>query len=124
MSNTHVDLLILGAGWTSTFLEPLCRERQISFAATSRPENPKPDTIPFRFDDTDAHPDRAQFTALPSAQTVLITFPINAAGASERLVRLYEDTHRGHAPAFIQLGSTGIWGVRASPAVVLVCAQC
>lgn len=111
MSDKHVELLILGAGWTSTFLVPLCEERQISYAATSRPANPKPNTIPFEFNDEDEHPDKAQFTSLPSAKTVLITFPIKAKGASERLVNLYQETHQGHKPAYIQLGSTGIWGV-------------
>lgn len=119
MSEKHVDLLILGAGWTSTFLEPLCNERHISYAATSRPANPKPNTIPFEFNDKDEHPDKAQFTTLPSATTVLITFPINAKGASEKLVKLYKDTHQGHKPAFIQLGSTGIWGVSISLYLVL-----
>lgn len=111
-SGKHVDLLILGAGWTSTFLIPLCVYRQVSYAATSRPSAPKPNTIPFDFDEKDENPDPAQFAALPGAKTVLITFPIYAKGASERLVRLYQGTHQDEKPGFIQLGSTGIWDVR------------
>lgn len=114
-STAQVDILILGAGWTSTFLIPLCVDRQVSYAATSRPARPTPGTVPFEFDEHDAHPDRGQFAALPGASTVLITFPIDASGASERLVRLYEETHAGAKPRFVQLGSTGIWDVR-SPA--------
>ena len=112
-----VDLLILGAGWTSTFLVPLCLSRRVSYAATSRPAHPKPDTIPFEFDEHDPSPDPAPFALLPRARTVLITFPVKQSGASERLVRLYEKTHvRSDTEAdvktgFIQLGSTGIWDV-------------
>ncbi|KAI0080934.1 hypothetical protein K474DRAFT_45032 [Panus rudis PR-1116 ss-1] len=114
-----VDILILGAGWTSTFLIPLCTSNNISYAATSRPsENdpskPKtPDTILFEFDPNSDDP--KPFEVLPKAKTVLITFPIRVKGASERLVRLYQETHAGDVngevlqTAFIQLGSTGIW---------------
>lgn len=111
-SAKHVDLLILGAGWTSTFLIPLCTEQRVTYAATSRPSHPQPDTIPFEFDDKDESPDPTLFAALPSAKTVLITFPITAKGGSERLVKLYKDTHHDALPGFIQLGSSGIWEVR------------
>ena len=109
--NAPVELLILGAGWTSTFLIPLCKSRGVSYAATTR--NGHDDTIVFEFDP--ASDDSAPFTVLPSARTVLITFPLYTPGASERLVRLYEQTHldvSGSKPGFIQLGSTGIWDVR------------
>ena len=108
-----VDVLILGAGWTSTFLIPLCNSRGVSYAATSRPSNPKPDTISFAFDEHDPSPDPAQFAALPPAKTVLITFPIRLSGASERFVRLYEQTHKNLQPGFIQLGSTGMYEASA-----------
>lgn len=102
------DLLILGAGWTSTFLIPLCKDRNISYAATSR--GGRDDTIPFEFDPTSDDP--TPFQSLPHAKTVLITFPIKVAGASTRLVKLYQQTHvEGPQAAFIQLGSTGIWDV-------------
>ncbi|KAI9000469.1 hypothetical protein BD414DRAFT_405962 [Trametes punicea] len=101
-----VELLILGAGWTSTFLIPLCTARGVSHAATSR--NGRDGTIAFEFDPHSLNP--RPFQALPNAQTVLITFPIKVGGASERLVRLYQQTHgEGPKTAFIQLGSTGIW---------------
>lgn len=108
MSTSTVDLLILGAGWTSTFLIPLADSRGVSHAATSR--SGRDNTIAFEFDPTsdDAKP----FEALPNAKTVLITFPIYVSGASETLVRLYQRTHEdGPKTAFIQLGSTGIWDV-------------
>jgi hypothetical protein len=104
------DLLILGAGWTSTFLIPLCQELGISYAATSR--TGRDGTLSFLFDQ--ASEDPAPFRVLPEAKTVLITFPINSKGASERLVRLYTITHgqRKREVRFIQLGTTSIWGVR------------
>ena len=87
----------------------LCNARQISYAATSRPKAPKPDTIPFEFDETDEHPDPKQFAALPGATSVVIVFPIRAKGASERLVKLSQQTHEGEKSGFILLGSSGIW---------------
>ncbi|KAI0661845.1 hypothetical protein C8Q70DRAFT_681992 [Cubamyces menziesii] len=105
---TAVDLLILGAGWTSTFLIPLCQARGISYAATSR--SGRDGTLAFAFDPHARDP--APFRVLPDAQTVLITFPIKVEGASRALVELYQQTRHAAEPgktAFIQLGSTGIW---------------
>lgn len=119
-TSSPIDLLILGAGWTSTFLIPLCISEGITYAATSRspskPKSPYP-TIPFEFDPLSDDPE--PFKSLPDAKTVLITFPIRVGGASERLVRLYRETRTSGGEAevggvktgFIQLGSTGIWDV-------------
>ncbi|KAF7972439.1 hypothetical protein HWV62_18016 [Athelia sp. TMB] len=101
-----VDILILGAGWTSTFLLPLCASTHTSCAATSRAG--RAGTLPFTFD-PHAPPDPAQYAALPRAETVVITFPITVPGASGRLVEAYRGAHGG-AGRFVQLGSTGIWG--------------
>lgn len=99
----HVDLLILGAGWTSTFLLPQLDSHHISHAATTRAGSPT--TIPWTFDPATTDP--AAYARLPSATTVLITFPITAEGGTKRLVDLYTLTH---APAhFIQLGTTSVW---------------
>ncbi|KAJ7767190.1 hypothetical protein B0H16DRAFT_1453522 [Mycena metata] len=103
-----VDILILGAGWTSTFLIPLCQESNITCAASTR--SGAASTIPFEFQPNSDDPE--PYKALPDAKTVLITFPITVSGASERLVRLYTSTRRhsaGDPPAFIQLGTTSIW---------------
>ncbi|KAI0342619.1 hypothetical protein BDW22DRAFT_1374828 [Trametopsis cervina] len=106
-----VDILILGAGWTSTFLIPLCLARSISHAATSRTSNPKPDTIPFEYDQKEVAPDEAAFKLLPDAKTIVITFPITVPGATKRLVRLYEKTRSTgvQRAAWIQLGTTSVW---------------
>jgi hypothetical protein len=111
-----VDILILGAGWTSTFLKPLCESRKISVASTTR--SGLTDTIQFTFDPTSDDP--KPFDVLPKAKTVLITFPIAIKGAPDRLVRLYTQTHSqvndedAAKTAFIQLGTSTMWSVSLS----------
>lgn len=108
-SSLHaVDILILGAGWTSKFLIPLCESKGISYAATSR--SGREGTTPFIFDPEETKDDPAKYEQLPYAQTVIIVFPIIVKGATERLVRLYRKTHADEA-RFVQLGTTGIWDV-------------
>lgn len=116
LSFSSVDILILGAGWTSTFLIPLCEANDVSYVATTRHQvrlsSANPKLVYFDYDPTSSDPE--PFKALPDARTVLITFPIKLKGASERLVKQYEETHKSSkgTAAFIQLGSTGIWDVR------------
>jgi hypothetical protein len=105
-----VELLILGAGWTATFLRPLLRARGIAHAATQRAPAPGADTLAFAFDPESD--DAAPFAALPDARTVLVTFPIKVSGGSRRLVDGYMRTRKaGGSVLFVQLGSTGIWDV-------------
>ena len=103
-------LLILGAGWTATFLIPLLRTRKLSFAATTRDGRKvaEAETIKWSFD---SEGDSAQFSELPLAKTVLITFPLNGKGQSQLLVSGYSHAHKGKDVRFIQLGSTGIWQI-------------
>lgn len=117
-----VDLLILGAGWTATFLIPLLQSpthsSRLTFAATTT--NGRQvcgvDTIPFRFDPDSKDP--APIASLPRARYVLITFPLTGEGQSKWLTETYEQTHprrtgidgkEGRKYRFIQLGSTGVW---------------
>jgi hypothetical protein len=106
-SSSSVDILILGAGWTSAFLIPLLKEQKVEYAATTRSGHDN--TLTFTFDpqSNDAQP----FRVLPNAHTVLITFPIYGAGGSARLLKLYQETHPDTSARFIQLGSTGIYDV-------------
>lgn len=101
----RVELLILGAGWTSEFLIPLLQFNEVSFAATSR--NGREGTIPFNFDPSSGNV--GQYKSLPNAATVLITFPVT--GNVEALVGGYNKTRsgtgRGVSVNWIQLGSTG-----------------
>ncbi|KAK8038296.1 hypothetical protein PG994_015063 [Apiospora phragmitis] len=109
----EVELLVLGAGWTSTFLLPILEKQGTQYAATTT--DGRDGTIPFRFDpDSD---DEGQFRRLPAATTVLITFPLKNKGPARRLTTLYANTHQGSSgsekkqqqPNFIQLGVTSIW---------------
>ena len=106
-SEDTVDLLILGAGWTSTFLIPLLQRSGISHAATTT--TGRDGTIPFLFDPES--PDTSPFTLLPSAKTILITFPLKGPGPPTHLVSSYASTHPGAASSvrYIQFGVTSIW---------------
>ncbi|KAM7207878.1 hypothetical protein V8F20_001672 [Naviculisporaceae sp. PSN 640] len=123
----ELDILILGAGWTATFLIPLLTERKISFAATTTTGRTVADhpTIPFKFDPSDENI-KSRIAALPRARTIVITFPLTGEGPSRLLAETYENTHlrssscspsSNSLPAndspkhfhFIQLGSTGVW---------------
>jgi hypothetical protein len=110
-----VDLLILGAGWTSHFLIPLLKDESISFAATTTTGHDS--TIPFKFDPDST--DTTPYRQLPSAKTVLVTFPLKGPGQSKLLTSLYRSVH-GNENFWIQLGSTGIftaphWNDYSSP---------
>ncbi|KAK6088113.1 major royal jelly protein [Seiridium cupressi] len=101
----QVDLLVLGAGWTSEFLIPLLEKKKILFAATTT--NGRDGTIPFKYDPESE--DEGQFKRLPTAVTVVISFPLKGKGQSSHLTKLYQKTHEGSKPQFIQLGATSIW---------------
>lgn len=112
----ELDILILGGGWTATFLIPLLREQNLSFAATTTDGRQVAGsrTLKWRFDPGASRPDQYDaFSSLPRARHVLITFPLKDRGQSELVVRTYSATHGGEEGAvssrFIQLGSTGIW---------------
>ncbi|KAL9102424.1 MAG: hypothetical protein Q9163_002416 [Psora crenata] len=85
----EVDILILGAGWTSTFLLPLLESHHLTYAATTRSGHDN--TIPFTFDPTSSS--HAPYSRLPSARTILITFPLVGRGQSQTLTTLYAATH-------------------------------
>lgn len=107
-TTSSCDLLVLGAGWTWSFLKPLLTESHssISFIATTR--DGRDGTLKWSWDSESD--DEQQYYALPRAKTVLIVFPIKGAGASKRLLQGYEAVH-GSTVRWIQLGSTGIYDV-------------
>ncbi|KAL0263210.1 hypothetical protein SLS55_002188 [Diplodia seriata] len=104
MSPSSVDLLVLGAGWTSTFLIPQLDAASISWAATTTTGHDG--TIPFKFDPHSS--DQAQYDKLPAAKTVLVTFPLKGPGQSRHLTSMYRKSH-GDENNWIQLGSSGIF---------------
>ncbi|KAG4438192.1 hypothetical protein IFR05_006316 [Cadophora sp. M221] len=132
---TTVDILILGAGWTSTFLIPLLEYQHITHAATTT--TGRDGTLKFQFSlpkKHDEEPDLKPYSALPAAKTVLITFPLRGAEETKYLVESYIKTHSHSAttsssqigligedsetdtkPSFIQLGSTGLFTIPSQP---------
>jgi hypothetical protein len=109
VADQTVDVLILGAGWTSTFLIPALKDNNLRFSYTTR--DGRGDSIKFNFDASEQG-DLESFRILPRATTILISFPLHGKGPSKRLVENYRKTHESsHVRSlFIQLGSTGIWG--------------
>lgn len=114
-----VDLLILGAGWTSTFLIPLLQKEKITYAATTT--TGRDGTYKFNFSHSDSTKEETQedglhqYAALPSAKTVLITFPITSKEGMRHLCEFYGKTHENENEPYqwIQLGSTGIWSIES-----------
>ncbi|EHK99327.1 hypothetical protein M7I_4792 [Glarea lozoyensis 74030] len=106
-----VEILILGAGWTSTFLIPLLKKQNISFGATST--TGRDGTFKFKFEHDECDEAKKQYRDLPAAKTVLITFPLKGKGESSHLVKSYSQAHGGEESKFqfIQLGSTGIFTI-------------
>ncbi len=103
-----VDILILGAGWLSTFLIPLCNERGLTYAATTR--DGRDGTLTFVFDPSSDEIET--YRNLPDASTVLITFPITESGGPTKLVNLYTASRQSAVqPRFLLLGATNIWEV-------------
>ncbi|KAF7189759.1 hypothetical protein HII31_08866 [Pseudocercospora fuligena] len=109
-----LDILILGAGWTSTFLIPLLQSQNATFAATTRDGRTVSGskTIKWSFDPSSKSPE--QFSPLPQAKNILITFPLTGPKQSKTLVSGYTNYHKLRSASevlFIQLGSTGIWQI-------------
>ncbi|KAG9204315.1 hypothetical protein G6514_001389 [Epicoccum nigrum] len=103
----EADILILGAGWTAGFLIPQLQKAGLTYAATTT--SGRDNTIPFQFDPESGSAE--PYKRLPSARTVLITFPLKGHGQSKTLVGLYRAAH-GAKNNWIQLGSTGIFNRR------------
>lgn len=99
-----VDILILGAGWTSTFLIPLLDKSHVTHAETTT--TGRDNTIPFTFDPSSTSTE--PYKNLPPASTVLITFPLKGHGQSKLITDLYRAVH-GDSNNWIQLGSTFIF---------------
>ncbi|KAI8451185.1 hypothetical protein BY996DRAFT_7318986 [Phakopsora pachyrhizi] len=128
-SDDPIDLLILGAGWTSNFLVPyIDNHTELTYASTTRSGGGKFDSIRFdyRYDPSlrdepeEMNRQLETFRKLPYAKMVLITFPITEDGGGENLLKLYSQTHRSknldvdgkgqrQVVDVIQLGSSGIY---------------
>ena len=105
-----VDVLILGLGWTSTFLLPRLEQHNppLSHAGTTR--DGRDGSVPFNFDPADVEGAKKQLLKTPLARTVLITFPVRGPEAIETLLEAYASTHPGSNDVrYVLLGATTIW---------------
>ncbi|KAF2225829.1 hypothetical protein BDZ85DRAFT_258154 [Elsinoe ampelina] len=109
----QVDLLILGAGWTATFLLPLLRDAHLSHALTTTSGRTVDSTPSLKFKYDPSATDQSYFSTLPAARYVLITFPVKSNEEAAKLVNAYLETHPRvqETVRWIVLGSTGIWQV-------------
>ena len=116
-SDAVVDVLILGAGWTSQFLVPLLEKENLSYTLTTRTGKVK-DCCAGKYDDSKILPfqfdagseDDSQYAQLPTARSVIITFKVEGADAARKLLETYRRTHIGaELCRWILLGSTGAY---------------
>ncbi|EGF81427.1 hypothetical protein BATDEDRAFT_36793 [Batrachochytrium dendrobatidis JAM81] len=114
-STSHIPLLVLGKGFIGSYVVDLCTSSSIPVASTTT--TGRDDTIPFKFDPLATLPstqdDRSstdQYYNLPTALTVLITFPMMGSHVPTVFSMLYAHTHPLHpSPNLILLGSTSAW---------------
>lgn len=112
-----VDILILGAGWTSQFLVPLLESQHISYAlstpqgtinkfCTGKYDDSKIVAFQFRPEDVDEF----EYATLPTATTVIVTFPLKDKGSAKTLVETYNKVHAGFIHTqWILLGSSSVY---------------
>lgn len=79
-----VSILILGFGWTGDFLAEQLDTNHISYASTTR--DGRHDTIAW---DLGSDPSTVDVSALPLAETVVVTFPVKDAQLMKRLIDTY-----------------------------------
>jgi hypothetical protein len=108
-----VDILILGAGWSSGYLIKLLEQHRVFWAGTRRTEQDGRIVFEFGMDPVSI---TTPFEDLPYAKTVLITFPVVGEGQAKRLVECYQKAHpkkenEEQSRLFIQLGTIWIWWV-------------
>lgn len=112
-----VDVLILGAGWTSQFLVPLFESQYITYAL-STPQGTINKFCTGKYDDSKIvafylrpdDPDESEYATLPTATTVIVTFPLKDKGPAKKLVETYNRVHAGSIHTqWILLGSSGVY---------------
>lgn len=94
---TIPSVLVLGQGFVGSYLAAALRERQISYAATTRDGRDK--TIEWQMSsDTTPTGMFVDCSALPAANYVVVTFPLQGQAAAEALVNSYTKHHCHKAP--------------------------
>ena len=102
-----LDVLLLGSGWTGSFLIPLLEQKRLRYGYTTRSQPNEKDGHGYQFELTDPVT-QDSLRSLPYASTVVIIFPIKKQQQVDNLIDAYEQLH-GRS-RWIQLGSSGIWG--------------
>lgn len=112
-----VEILILGAGWTSQFLVPLLDRERVTYALAT-PQGTINKYCAGKYDESKIvafylkpdNPDESEYENLPTATTVIVTFPIKEEGAAKKLVETYNRIHAGPVHTqWILLGSSSVW---------------
>ncbi|KAF8857838.1 hypothetical protein BDZ45DRAFT_705040 [Acephala macrosclerotiorum] len=111
-------MLIFGLGWTSTFLLPKLQKDKISYAGTTTTGRDGSYKFKFTYNPAadssslSSSEDLEQYRILPTAETLLVTFPIKGKDAMKYFLENYEKTHdKKRDYHVILLGSTGIWSI-------------
>ncbi|CAO1630138.1 unnamed protein product [Sympodiomycopsis kandeliae] len=103
----ELDLLLLGSGWTSTFVVPQAAQAGLKVASTTR--DGASGTIKWTFDpDND---DKDSYKTLPDAKTILIVFPLYTEDSVRRLVSGYLHSRCDDDESFTEKTSTRSQGV-------------
>lgn len=117
-----VDVLILGAGWTSQFLVPLLESENIAYAL-STPQGTLNKFCTGKYDDSKIvafhlssdDSDEAEYATLPTATTVIVTFPLKDKSPAKKLVETYNRVHAGFIQTqWILLGSSSVYEGKGS----------
>lgn len=117
-----VDVLLLGSGWTSTFLLPRLAAEKIAFSYTNR-SGTKSAALPISQDAIEwTLPEPGQtkeqwastLAVLPSARLIVVVMALKDEAVARELVLSYDSmmSARGYdrRTKWCMLGSTGIWG--------------
>ncbi|KAJ1826319.1 hypothetical protein LPJ56_002238 [Coemansia sp. RSA 2599] len=104
-----LEVLILGRGFVGRYLEELLDAQGISFKSTTT--DGRDGTIKWRLPETTSFsPDKGNFSALPLAKSVVITFPLQGEAPAIYLLHGYLDHHASTdssaPPQWVYLGST------------------
>jgi nucleoside-diphosphate-sugar epimerase len=105
---SSVSVLLLGSGWTSQFLLPVLKSKSISYAYTKRAASSiDANVIPFEVI-KEGRQDISSFEALPTAELVVVVFPLSSNTIVDDIISSYEKA-KACQPAWLALGSTGAW---------------
>ncbi|OMJ09507.1 hypothetical protein AYI69_g7022 [Smittium culicis] len=108
--NHTVPLLILGKGFIGTYVADLCASKGIRFVATTTDGRDGTTKFALPKNDQPAESFLEAARNLPSASSVLVTFPLDGKQGVENFVDSYTNTRPSEIKVnWIYLGSTGVF---------------